>query len=382
MLFLDELPLTFRLTLRGPSCFPRAMHTRFLPALAFLLSFTASAFAAKIELLAGGGIRESGAPATQCVLREPFGTEFLPDGTLAIVEMVSGNRLLRVDKKGIMHVIGGTGVKGFSGDLGDARKAQFNGVHNIAVTPEGDIFLSDAWNYRVRNIHGRTGTITTFAGTGKKGFSGDGGPAVKAEFGTVIQVALDPAAKNLYVADIDNKRIRRIALDSGIVETVAGNGKAGKPADGAVAKSAPLSDPRAVVAAADGSLYILERNGNALRFVDATGKIKTVAGTGAKGLSGDGGPALEATMNGPKHLCLDRDGSVLIADAENQVVRRYDPKTGLITRVAGTGVKGNAGLDGDPLACELARPHGVTITPDGKLIITDSYNNRVLRIVP
>jgi DNA-binding beta-propeller fold protein YncE len=273
-------------------------------------------------------------------------------------------------------------VKGFSGDGGDARKAQINGVHNIAVTPEGHIFLSDAWNYRVRKINGQTGVITTFAGTGTKGFSGDGGPTAMAEFGTVIQVALDPAAKHLYVADIDNKRIRRIALDTGIVETVAGNGKAAKPEDGALAKDAPLSDPRAVVPAADGSFYILERGGNALRFVDTAGKIKTVAGTGAKGLSGDGGHALEATMSGPKHLCLDRDGSVIIADAETNTIRRYDPQSGKITRIAGTGKKGDAGVGGDPLACELARPHGVTVGPDGILYITDSYNNRVLRIVP
>ena len=358
------------------------MRPHILPSLTALLTFSVSAFAAKIELVAGGGMRESGAKATECVLREPFATEFLPDGTIAIVEMTSGNRLLRVDKAGVMKVIGGTGVKGFSGDGGDAHKAQFNGTHNIAVTPEEHIFLSDAWNYRVRKINGQTGAITTFAGTGTKGFSGDGGPADKAEFGTVIQVALDPSAKHLYVADIDNKRIRRIALDTGIVETVAGNGKAGKPEDGALAKDAPLSDPRAVVAAADGSFYILERGGNALRFVDATGKIKTVVGTGAKGLSGDDGPALEATMSGPKHLCLDRDGTVIIADAETNTIRRYDPKTGKITRVAGTGKKGAAGLGGDPLACELARPHGVTIAPDGTLYITDSYNNRVLRIVP
>jgi DNA-binding beta-propeller fold protein YncE len=358
------------------------MRTHTLPALTAVLALSVSAFAAKIELVAGGGTKESGAPAKECVLREPFGTEFLPDGTLAIIEMVSGNRLLRVDKAGVMKIIGGTGVKGFSGDGDDARKAQINGVHNIAVTPEGHIFLSDAWNYRVRKINGQTGVITTFAGTGKNGFSGDGGPAAMAEFGTVIQVALDPAAKHLYVADIGNKRIRRIALDAGIVETVAGNGKAAKPEDGALAKDAPLSDPRAVVPAADGSFYILERGGNALRFVDTAGKIKTVAGTGAKGFSGDGGPAMEATMSGPKHLCLDRDGSVIIADAETNTVRRYDPKTGKITRVAGTGKKGEAGVGGDPLACELARPHGVTVGPDGMLYITDSYNNRVLRIVP
>ena len=358
------------------------MRTRILPALLALLALGVSAFAAKIEPVAGGGMRESGAKAAECVLREPFGTEFLPDGTFAIIEMVSGNRLLRVDKAGVMKVIGGTGVKGFSGDGGDARKAQFNGVHNIAVTQDGNVFLSDAFNFRVRKISGQTGIISTFAGTGKKGFSGDGGPAYKAEFGTVIQVALDPAAKHLYVTDIDNKRIRRIALDTGIVETVAGNGKGGKPADGEVARNASLSDPRAVVAAADGSLYILERGGNALRFVDAAGKIKTVAGNGKAGLSGDDGPALEAMMSGPKHLCLDRDGSVIIADAETNTVRRYDPKNGKITRIAGTGKKGDAGVGGDPLACELARPHGVTVAPDGTLYITDSYNNRVLRIVP
>ena len=116
--------------------------------------------------------------------------------------------------------------------------------------------------------------------------------------------------------------------------------------------------------------------------MDGAGKIKTVAGTGKPGLSGDDGPALEATLSGPKHLCLDRDGSVIIADAESNTVRRYNPKDGRITRIAGTGKKGSAGLGGSPLACELARPHGVTIAPDGTLYITDSYNNRVLRIVP
>ncbi len=358
------------------------MRTRLLPALAALLTLGVTAFAAKIELVAGGGIRESNAPAKECVLREPFGTEFLPDGTLAIVEMVSGNRLLRVDKAGVMKVIGGTGAKGFSGDGGDARQAQFNGVHNIAVAPNGDIYLSDTWNFRVRRINARTGIITTFAGTGKKGFSGDGGPAAKADFGSIIQIALDPAAKHLYLADIDNKRIRRIEVATGIVETVAGNGKAGKPEDGTAAKTAPLIDPRAVVATDDGAFYILERGGHALRFVDAAGTIRTVAGTGKAGLSGDGGPALEATMNGPKHLCLDRDGTVIIADAETHTIRRFNPKDGTITRVAGTGKKGDSGLGGDPLACELARPHGVTIAPDGMLYITDSYNNRVLRIVP
>ena len=357
------------------------MNTRLLTPLA-LIALGASAFAAKIELVAGGGTKDEDAPATECRLREPFGVEFLPDKSMTIIEMVAGNRLLRVDKTGLLKVIAGTGVKGPEGDGGPALKAQFNGVHNTAIAPNGDIYLSDAWNYRVRKIDGRTGIITSIAGTGMKGFSGDGGPAEKAAFSTVIQLALDPEAKHLFVADIDNKRIRRVTLATGIVETVAGNGKGGVPENGAEAKSSPLSDPRAVVPAADGSFYILERGGNALRHVDPAGKIRTVAGTGKKGPGLDEGDALTVTMNGPKHICLDRDGTVLVADAENHVIRRFDPKTGKITRIAGTGTKGKAGVGGDPLSCELARPHGVTIGPDGLLYITDSYNDRILRIVP
>jgi len=345
-----------------------------------LLALAASTLAAKIELLAGGGTKDADAPATECRLREPFGVEFAPSGEMIIAEMVTGNRVLKVDKAGQLTLLAGKGVKGFAGDGGPATSAEFNGIHNLAITPDGSVYFSDAWNYRIRKLDLKTGQISTFAGAGTKGFGGDGGPAAQAAFGMVIQIALSPDGKQLYVADIDNKRVRRIALDTSIVETVAGNGKAGKPEDGAAARETSLSDPRAVAVAADGSFYILERGGNALRFVDAAGKIRTVVGTGKTGLSGDGGPGLQATLNGPKHLCLDRDGTVIIADAESHVVRRYDPKTGIISRVAGTGKKGSAGVGGDPLACELFRPHGVTIAPDGALIITDSYNNRVLRV--
>lgn len=351
-------------------------------ALLFLLALSTAALAARIELIAGGGTQAADAPATECKLREPFGVEYLPDGTMIIVEMVSGNRVLAVDKAGKLTLLAGTGVKGFAGDGGDAKAAQFNGIHNLAIAPDGTVYLADSWNYRIRKLDPKSGELSTFAGTGKKAYGGDGGPAAEASFSTIIQIALSPDGKHLYVADIENKRIRRITLASGTVETVAGNGKGGVPADGSDAKDSPLSDPRAVVADRDGSFYILERNGNALRFVDAAGKIRTVVGTGKPGNTGDGGPALEATMKGPKHLCMDRNGTVLIADAENHVIRRYDPKSGKITRVAGTGKQGKAGVGGDPLSCELSRPHGVTIAPDGALIITDSYNDRVLRLVP
>ncbi|MCX6854039.1 MAG: hypothetical protein NTV80_03945, partial [Verrucomicrobia bacterium] len=163
---------------------------------------------------------------------------------------------------------------------------------------------------------------------------------------------------------------------------VAGNGQKGVPKDGAKATESPLVDPRAVAPDRLGNLYILERGGNALRVVDKEGLIHTVVNaSGKKGGTGDGGPALEATMNGPKHLCTDADGNVLIADAESHLIRRYIPGTGKIERVAGTGQQGRAGIGGDPLKCQLSRPHGVTIHPaTGDLYITDSYNNRILHI--
>lgn len=330
-----------------------------------LFAFISCAFGGKLEIIAGGGTRPAGALATECKLREPFGVEFAPDGRMIVVEMVSGNRVLAVDQSGQLTVLAGTGVKGFAGDGAAATAAQFNGVHNHAITKSGDIYLADSWNQRIRKIS-RDGMVTTFAGTGKKGFSGDGGAAKDAEFSTLIQIALDPTGKHLFIADIDNRRIRRIALDTQIVTTVAGNGKAGEPVDGAIATDAPLRDPRAVVPAADGSFYILERNGNSLRHVDSSGKVRTL---------------VSGSLNGPKHACLDRDGSVIIADAESHLIRRFDPKTSRLTIIAGTGKKG-ATLTDDALTSELNRPHGVTIAPDGRLIITDSYNDRILRLLP
>ena len=205
-----------------------------------------------------------------------------------------------------------------------------------------------------------TGTVTRVAGTGQKGFSGDGGPALDAQFGAVFAIAIH--AGTLYLADLDNRRIRSVNLSTGIVGTVAGNGDKGVPMDGADAKTQPLVDPRAVAVDATGQVYICERGGHALRVVDAGGRIRTVAGTGEPGFSGDGGPALKAAMNGPKHISIDADGSVLITDTENHVIRRYRPASGTIERVAGTGTQGAAGLDG-PAGTVAAEPAARRLPP-------------------
>jgi DNA-binding beta-propeller fold protein YncE len=342
-------------------------------ALAFTLTWPVAA-APRIELVAGGPEDKVGIPALQAKLKEPFGTEFDRAGTMFIVEMIAGNRLLKVDAKGVLTHVAGQLKAGDSGDGGPALAAQFNGPHNLAVLPDGNVLIGDTWNGRVRKVDLKVGTVSSLPGYGVAGPQAKGnGPYC---------IALNPAGDALYIADL--KRVQKLDLKTSKLSVVAGNGQKGKPADGAKATEAPLVDPRAVAVDSKGNVYILERGGNALRVVNPAGLIRTVVNaSGAKGGSGDGGDALAATMNGPKHLCVDRDDTVIIADAESHLVRRYEPKTGRIVRVAGTGKKGSAGLGGDPTQCELARPHGVTVHPQtGLLYITDSYNDRVLRIVP
>jgi sugar lactone lactonase YvrE len=337
--------------------------------------------AARVELVAGGGTAGDGSSADQARITSPFGVGFDAAGTLYFVEMV-GNRVRKLGQDGLVTTLAGTGRKGNGGDDGPATCAELNGPHSLAVARNGDIFVADTWNNRVRKIDARSGRITNVAGTGHTGFSGDGGPATQADFGGIYCLALDEAGHTLDLADLDNRRVRRVDLTTGIVTTVAGNGMKGVPTDGDLARSAPLVDPRAVAVDGRGNLYILERGGHALRVVDRSGKIRTVAGTGKPGDSGDGGDARQARLNGPKHLCVDAEENVLVADTENHRVRIYRPGMGTIENVAGTGRKGTNGLGGPPREAELNQPHGVTVGPRGILYISDSSNNRILKIVP
>ena len=338
--------------------------------------------AGRIVLVAGGGTGGEGSPADAAHLVSPFGAGFVSDGSLVFVEMAGGERVRKIGPDGLVTTIAGTGRKGDAGDGGPVAKAEFNGMHSLVVARNGDIYLADTWNNRVRKIDARSGQISTVAGTGHKGFSGDGGPATRADFGGIYCLALDDDNQRLYLADLDNRRIRIVDLKTGLVATVAGNGKTGVPQDGADARSAPLVDPRAVAIDGRGNVYILERGGHALRVVDRSGKIRTVVGTGRKGDSGDGGDARKATLNGPKHLCADARGNVLIADTDNHRVRVYHPEDGSIQAVAGTGKPGAGGLGGAPTDVQLDQPHGVTIGPGNVLYICDSSNNRILKIVP
>ncbi|MFA7003463.1 MAG: hypothetical protein WC429_05445 [Verrucomicrobiia bacterium] len=335
-----------------------------------LLVLATAAHAGKLTLVAG---------CDSANLHEPFGAALDAKGNMFICE--ESGRILRVDAKGVVKTIAGEGGKGFSGNGGPAAKAQLHFPHNLIVEPNGDLLIADTLNHCVRKIDAKSGIITTIAGNGEKGFSGDGGPAAKAKFNGTFSIALDRAGRQLYICDLGNRRIRAMDMKTGLVKTVAGNGQRGVPTDGADAVSSPLADPRAVCVDSKGNIYILERSGHALRVVDKAGKIRTVAGTGNKGFSGDGSDALKAEMNGPKHLYPDLQDNILIADAENNVVRKYIPKTRKLVRVAGTDRKG-AALAADPLKTELARPHGIYFHTDGVLYIVDSYNSRILKIAP
>ena len=347
---------------------------------ALLLCFCAADFAHADKLFpfAGGGTDKENVPATRAKLVAPFGIDFDRAGNAYLVEL-NGGRALKVDTKGILTILAGTGAKGDSGDGGPARDAVFNGMHSLAVTPDGMIYLADTWNNRIRKIDPKAGTITAFAGTGKKAYGGDGGPARDAHFTGVFCIAFNFDHSKLYVTDLDNRRIRVIDMKTGIVDLVAGNGNRGIPTDGADAKTSPLVDPRATCVDRKGNVYILERGGHALRVVDPQGKIRTVVGTGKSGNTGDGGDARKATLNGPKHLCVDLDDNVIIADTANHVIRRYTPADGKIVRIAGTGKKGESGQGGDPLSVSFNEPHGVTVHRDGTLYLVDSFNGRVFR---
>jgi sugar lactone lactonase YvrE len=228
-------------------------------------------------------------------------------------------------------------------------------------------------------VDAATGVITTVAGTGEPGYAGDGGPAAKAQLREPNGLALDGRGA-LYLADVSDNRIRKVDLASGRITTVVGTGRREFSGDGGPAAAAAINGARAVAVGPRGDLFICEREGNRIRQVDAAGIIRTVAGTGAAGYSGDGGPALQATFRGPKWVDVDPQGAIYVVDTENHCVRRIDPVTQRITTVVGSGKPGPGGDGGPPTSAQLDRPHGST-TRGGQLYVADTNNHRI-RVCP
>jgi len=343
-----------------------------------LLLLASTLTAAEIRTIAGTGVKGSagdGGPATAAQIDNPFGITRGPDGNLWFCEY-TGQRVCKITPDGKLHVVAGSGQKGYSGDGGPALQATFNLPHEIRFDKKGDLYIVDMTNNAVRKVDMKTGVITTFAGTGKPGYSGDGGPAKDAQFKQPHSIQFDPAG-DLYICDIGNNVIRKVDMKSGIISTFAGTGKAGPTPDGAPIAGTPLNGPRSMDFDAQGNLWLVTREGNQVfKFDLKAGKIHHIAGTGKKGLTGNGGPAKDATLSGPKGVSVAPNGNVYLADTESHTVRMIDVKKGTLELIAGTGEKGD-GPEGDPLKCKMARLHGVFVDKDGSVYIGDSEAHRV-----
>jgi DNA-binding beta-propeller fold protein YncE len=269
----------------------------------------------------------------------------------------------------------GNGEKGYAGDGGPATSASLNMPHEIQFDARGNLYIAERDNHVIRKVDGATGTISTFAGTHVAGFSGDGGPAARAQLRQPHSIVIDRQGQ-LLICDIGNQRIRRVDIATGMIETYAGTGVAQPTPDGASVKGTPLNGPRTMVLDEKGDLYLALREGNAIyRIATSTQTFHHVAGTGKQGLSGDGGPARAAELAGPKGLAYG-SGMLYVADTENHVVRKIDLSSGIITTILGTGERGD-GPEPDPLKCRLSRPHGLTVDRSGVLYVTDSEAHRI-----
>ena len=327
------------------------------------------------------GFAGDGGPAKSAVLNGPFDVGFDRGGNLYFSDTFN-HRIRRVDARtGIITTCAGSGEAGYSGDGGPAVGARLNEPYGIAVDKTANVYIADRHNQCVRRVDGVAGVITTFAGNGTAGYGGDEGPASQAQMVEPNGLALDPAQRRLFIADVADHRVRVVDLATGTISPFAGTGAAQHSGDGGPATAAGIHGARAVKVAPDGTVYILERQGSTLRAVDPrSGIITTLAGTGARGYSGDGGLARDAVFDAPKELALDPGGDILIVDTENHAIRRIYAANGIVVTIAG-GRKSSEGDGGSARAAGLGRPHGAVVGPDGSIYIGDTENHRVRKLV-
>jgi DNA-binding beta-propeller fold protein YncE len=327
------------------------------------------------------GFAGDGGPAQRALLNGPFDVGFDRDGNLYFSDTFN-HRIRRVDgRSGIITTCAGSGERGYAGDGGPALRAKLNEPYGIALDKAANVYIADRHNHCVRKLDSASGAITTFAGNGTVGFDGDGGPAARAGMAEPNGLALDPVQGRLFIADVADHRVRVVDLATGTISTFAGTGEGQHSGDGGPASRAGVFGARAVKVAADGIVYILERQGSTLRAVDPrTGIITTRAGTGARGYSGDGGPAREAVFDAPKEFALDPGGDILIVDTESHAIRRIYAATGIVETIAG-GRKSPEGDGGPAHLAGLGRPHGAVVGPDGSIYIGDTENHRIRKLV-
>ena len=336
----------------------------------------------RVRTVAGTGVAgyepegSGGLVATQTPVNNPYGIVVGPDGALYFCEVDTG-RTRRMDLgTGRLTTVAGNGEAAYTGDGGPALAASFSAPHEIRFDRDGHLFVVERDAHVVRRVDAQTRVVSTVAGTGEAGFSGDDGPATEAQLRQPHSIAF-VANGDLLICDIGNGRVRRVNMRNSTISTLSGTGERDTTPDQGPLAGTPLRGPRSIDSDDRGAAYLVLREGNAVFQLDlGAGRLERIAGTGERGLSGDGGPAIDATLNGPKGIAYSAsDQSLYIVDTENHAIRRMSLVTGVIETVLGTGERGD-GPDGDPLECRLARPHGVYVYR-GVVYVTDSESHRV-----
>lgn len=350
---------------------------------ATLLTVAASTCgAAEVGTLIGDGTAAStgdGGPAAKATVSGPFGVTLGPDGALYVCE-TTGHRIRRIDLKADrVSTVAGMSESGYAGDGGLATSARLNEPYELRFDSAGNMLFVEMKNHVVRRVDRDSGVLSTVAGTGAAGFSGDGGPATKATLRQPHSICLD-GSDNLYICDIGNHRIRKVDARTGVISTFAGTGEKKPTPDGAPCEGTPLNGPRTMAFDGETDLFLALREGNAVYHINLEDKtLHHVAGTGKSGYRGDGGDARQADLAGPKGIVVTSK-AIYLADTESHTIRVIDRKSNVIRTLVGDGMRGN-GPDGDPRRCRLDRPHGVEASSDGRTVfIGDSSNHRVRRV--
>ena len=346
----------------------------------FLLSMPA--WSAAISTVAGigePGHTGDGGMAIKARIKGPFGVVKSPQGELYICDTFN-HSVRRINAQGRITTVAGTGSSGYSGDGGPATQARLNEPYEVRLDGAGHLYFVEMKNNLVRRVDIRTGVISTIAGTGRRGFSGDKGLATKAKLSRPHSIQFGPEG-HLYICDIGNHRIRKVDTKTGRISTFAGTGERKPTPDGASIEGTPLNGPRAIDFHGH-QMWLALREGNAVYRLDLRqDTIHHEAGTGQKGFSGNGGPAKDATLSGPKGIAVGPKGNIYLADTESHTVRMIDRQTGRLELIAGDGKKGD-GPEGEPLKCRMDRLHGIFVAKDGTIYVGDTNTHRVRVIRP
>lgn len=355
------------------------MKKHFLLFCSTMMSMSLGVYAQNIKTIAGNGTAgyvADGVAATSTQLNNPTGIAVDAAGNVYIAD-ASNNRVRKVSTAGIITTVAGSGVAGYSGDGAAATLAQLKYPTSVAADNAGNIYITDGNNFCIRKVNA-AGIISTYAGTGSLGFAGDGGPATAAKLFNPLGLFLDNT-NNLYIADVFNQRIRKVDA-SGIITSVAGSGTMGYGGDDSSANIAKFNSPSGVCKDAAGNVYIADKANNRVRKVNpTTGIITTVAGKDTMGFSGDGGPATAAKLNKPVSVKMDKENNLYITDLGNNRIRKVSA-SGIITTIAGVTAVGSGGDGGPATAASFNFPSDVVLDTAGNIYIADPGNNRIRKI--